>query len=125
MSVRIEDGKEAQTEYKVLERFRGFTYVACMPRTGRTHQIRVHMAAIGHPCVGDALYSRRGAVYLSELMGRADRPNDEEPLMARQALHAYKLNIEYPGRHERIEFVAPLAPDMERLLELLRKYRKK
>jgi 23S rRNA pseudouridine1911/1915/1917 synthase len=124
MAVRIEGGREATTEYQVMERFRGYTYVLCKPKTGRTHQIRVHLAAVGHPVAADNLYSKRGPVYLSDLMGEAEHASDETPVIARQALHAYRLNIEYPGKGERIEFTAPLPEDMTRFLEILRKYRK-
>ena len=123
MAVRVDGGRDAQTEYQVLERFRGYTYLRAMPRTGRTHQIRVHLAAIGHPCAADELYSKHGPVFMSDLQGRPEHPSDEEPIIARQALHAYKLDIEYPGKKERIEFVAPLPGDMERLLDALRKFR--
>lgn len=123
MAVRMEDGREAQTSYKVLERFRGYTFISAMPRTGRTHQIRVHLEALGHPVAADEFYSKSGLVYLSELKGRHSHPSDEAPLMARQALHAHRLNIEYPGKGERIEFIAPLPEDMETFLAALRKYR--
>jgi len=125
MAVRIDIGREATTQYQVLERFQGYTYVACRPKTGRTHQIRVHLAAIGHPVAADKLYSKKGPVYLSELRGEPQHASDEEPIIARQALHAYRLNIEYPGRKERIEFKAPLPADMERLLGELRAHRGK
>ncbi len=123
IAVRIEGGRDSVTEYKVLERFRGYTFVSCLPKTGRTHQIRVHLASIGHPCAADELYSKAGPVYLSELRGERGHASDEEPVLARQALHAHRLNIEYPGRHERIEFEAPLPPDMANLLGLLRTWR--
>lgn len=125
MAVRMETGREAQTAYKVLERFRGYTFVSAAPRTGRTHQIRVHLGALGHPVAADELYSNKGRVYLSELTGHQAHPSDEQPLMARQALHAHRLSIEYPGRHEPVEFVAELPEDMLGFLEVLRKRRPK
>lgn len=124
MAVRIEGGRDAQTGYSVLERFRGYTFVSLAPRTGRTHQIRVHMASIGHAVAADEFYAKGGPVYLSDLMGKQQREVDEEPILARQALHAHRLNIEYPGKKERIEFVAPLPDDMTRFLEELRKHRR-
>ena len=123
-AVRMADGREAQTEYEVLERFRGYTYVAARPRTGRTHQIRVHLLASGHPVAADKLYSKTGAVYLSDLKGGGqEHASDEEPLLARQALHAHRLDIEYPGKKERITFEAPLPADMKNFLEALRRLR--
>ncbi|MHC4712112.1 MAG: RluA family pseudouridine synthase [Planctomycetota bacterium] len=123
MAVRIDIGREAQTYYKVLERFRGYTFVSAMPKTGRTHQIRVHLAASGHPVAADELYSKSGPVYLSQLEDLAERPSDEPPLMGRQALHARRLNVEYPGKKERIEFEAPLPGDMEAFMAALRRLR--
>jgi 23S rRNA pseudouridine1911/1915/1917 synthase len=125
MAVRMEGGRDAQTEYRVIDRFRGYTYLRALPKTGRTHQIRVHLAAIGHPCVADALYSKYGPLYLSQLKGLSERPTDEPPLIARQALHAHKLDIEYPGTRERKVFTAPLPDDMSRLLDALQQYRPK
>ena len=124
MAIRMADGREAQTAYKVLERFRGYTFVSAMPKTGRTHQIRVHLAALGHPVAADELYSKKGPVYLCDLEGGAQaHPVDQEPIMARQALHAWRLNVEYPGKRERIEFKAPLPRDMEGFIEALRRTR--
>jgi 23S rRNA pseudouridine1911/1915/1917 synthase len=122
MAVRM-DGREASTEYKVLERFRGYTYIAALPKTGRTHQIRVHLSAIGHPVAADEMYSKNGLVYLSELAGAEEHSSDEKPLMDRQALHAYRLNIEYPGKKKRIEFKAELHDDMNGFLSALRRLR--
>ncbi len=121
-AVRPYDGKPAQTVYHVKERFRGFTLVQCEPKTGRTHQIRLHMKAIGHPIVGDLLYGRRDACYLSDLLGETPR-EDEEPLLNRHALHAWRISFRHPATDEDVTFTAPLPEDMERLLHALREHR--
>ncbi len=118
--VKKGQGKEAVSAYRVLERFRGFTYVAVAPKTGRTHQIRVHLQAIGHPCVADSTYGKRDALFLRDLTGEAE---DKDPVLTRQALHAHRIRLEHPASGERVEFVAPLAEDMARTLELLRRHR--
>jgi len=118
MAVRRE-GKTAQTIYRVAERFQRFSVVRCMPKSGRTHQIRVHMQYIGHPIVADALYGHRDAVFLSDLTGGEHSP-DEPPLLERQALHARRLTVYHPGLRERITFEAPVPPDMMRLIDVLR-----
>ena len=98
------DGKHAVTEFRVLERFKNFTYVECQLQTGRTHQIRVHMAEIGHPVLGDEKYSARKNPF--EISG--------------QALHSHTLSLTHPTTHERMNFVAPLPDDMKKILEQLR-----
>jgi 23S rRNA pseudouridine1911/1915/1917 synthase len=105
MSTRAPRGRAATTRVRVLERFAGATLVEAAPRTGRTHQIRVHLAARGHPIVGDAVYGRRQAL---------------DALIGRQALHAASLEVTHPARAERLLLRAPLWPDMEALLERLR-----
>ncbi|MGD8623073.1 MAG: RluA family pseudouridine synthase [Anaerolineae bacterium] len=105
-------GREAVTEYHVLESFAhrlgpaagDYCLVEAQPHTGRTHQIRVHFASIGHPVVADAVYGRR----------RADLP------LARQFLHARRLGFQHPATGQRVEFEAPLAGDLEAVLALLR-----
>jgi 23S rRNA pseudouridine1911/1915/1917 synthase len=101
-------GKRAVTRYRVLEPFRSFTYLEATLETGRTHQIRVHMASLGHPVTGDDLYGRgmRCPVPLDGL-----------------ALHAADLAFVHPVTQERKEFSAPLPPRIERLLSLLRNTR--
>ena len=99
------DGKNAVTEFKVLERFKNFTYVECKLRTGRTHQIRVHMAAIGHPLLGDSKYTSRKNIF--DIQG--------------QALHSHTLDLIHPATGERMNFIAPLPEDMEKILDELRK----
>lgn len=115
-------GKAAVSTYEVIERFRGFTYLRVLPKTGRTHQIRVHVAAIGHPCVADSTYGKRDALFLRDLTGEEGVPG--EPLVCRQALHAHRIRIEHPATGEPAEYRAPLASDLEKTLEALRAYRK-
>lgn len=96
-------GKEAITEFKVLEKFDGFTYVEVKIKTGRTHQIRVHMAEIGYPIVGDEVYS-----------------NGKNPFGIRgQMLHAAKLGFIHPRTKEKVVFEAPLPEYFEKILEEL------
>ena len=108
--------RNAVTRFEVLERFRGAALVRVKPKTGRTHQIRVHLAAIGAPVLGDALYSGRSVIE-PKLFGG---PSDARPILARQALHAAALSINHPESGERLTFKAPLPSDMEMVLTLLR-----
>lgn len=112
-------GKEAATFYEVLERFANHALVRCKPRTGRTHQIRVHMAHIGHPIVADKLYSGRDRLTVGEVLG-GSAENAEDLLIDRQALHAFHLKLTHPLTGVPLEFQAPLPPDMERVLATLR-----
>lgn len=92
MSINHQNGREAVTHYTVLERFGDYTYIACQLETGRTHQIRVHMASIKHPLVGDYVYGPQKCPF--QLQG--------------QTLHAKILGIEHPSTGEYMEFDAPL-----------------
>jgi len=117
-------GKSAVSYYRVLERFRGWSFVEVMPKTGRTHQIRVHMASIGHPCVADSTYGKRDALFLRDL-GVGEDPlvqDPKEPVLMRQALHAHSIEFVHPATGETVRFEAPVAEDMERALRLLRRH---
>lgn len=99
------DGKSAVTEFRVLERFNRFTYVECKLQTGRTHQIRVHMTAIGHPLLGDTKYTARKNPF--DIRG--------------QALHSHTLTLLHPTTGKSMTFTAELPDDMTKILEVLRK----
>jgi len=115
-------GKPAQTIYRVQRRFRGFALLDVQLLTGRTHQIRVHLAHIGHPVVADSLYSNRAALYRSDLLGQPPAPG-EPPLIERQALHAHRIIITHPVDGRRLEFAAPPPADFAALLRALRELR--
>src|SRR5579875_84634 len=117
-----DDGKEAVSYYEVIERFRGFSYCRIQPRTGRTHQIRVHLASIGCPVLADKVYSGRDRLYLSDLVPGLDSEH-EELLLSRQALHAYRLRLRHPRRGTILDLEAPLPPEFQKTLAALRQYR--
>lgn len=121
MMVEGRRSRQARTIYRVAERYSRFTVVRCYPHSGRTHQIRVHLRYIGHPIVADSLYGHRKAIYLSDITG-AEHPPDEEPLLARQALHARRLTIRHPALEREMTFEAPVPPDMMRLIDALREH---
>ena len=108
--------RDAVTRYEVLERFGKAALLSVTPKTGRTHQIRVHLAAIGCPILADILYSGRGGVDRSFLRLRGD----PTPLLTRQALHATSLAIDHPLDGQRRRFEAPIPADILRLLAVLR-----
>ena len=114
MAIR-EDGRDAVTHYRVVQRFRGHTHVRLKLETGRTHQIRVHMAHIKYPLVGDKVYGGR------LLLPKGATPELIEMLRSfrRQALHAARLAFAHPITGERIETEAPLPEDMRALLDVL------
>lgn len=110
MAVVEHGGRDAVTCWTVLEEFsNNMTYIEVRPETGRTHQIRVHMAFLGHPVAGDGLYG--GKQLAAPLEGIT---------LNRQCLHAYSLSFHHPVTHEPMEFVSPVWPDMQAILENLR-----
>lgn len=116
-----ENSKDACTFYEVLRRFRGYSFVRVQLLTGRTHQIRVHLASVGCPVLADKIYSGRDAFRLSDLTPVA--PDQDEVLLPRQALHALRLRIMHPRRKEVIAVEAPLPPEFVKTLEALGRYR--
>jgi 23S rRNA pseudouridine1911/1915/1917 synthase len=117
-----EDSKDACTYYEVIERFRGFTLCRCQPKTGRTHQIRVHLASVGCPVLADKVYSGRDRLRLSDVAEGVGEDEDEV-LLPRQALHAHRLRFRHPRTGVVMEAEAPLPAEFVRTLEVLRKHR--
>jgi len=120
-----DQGKPCATEFQVAERFRGFTLLGVSPKTGRTHQIRVHLSAIGHALVVDPDYGGREAFYLSEIKRGYKHKTDEpdRPLISRLTLHAAEIRFTHPDSGSEMEVKAGLPKDMRALLHALRKYR--
>lgn len=108
MAINHKNGREAVTHYTIKERFGDYTLIECRLETGRTHQIRVHMASIGHPLLGDTVYG----------------PNKNPFHLQGQALHAYVLGFIHPRTNEYMEFQAELPDYFETLLNTLRKISK-
>lgn len=115
------DIKPACTFYEVIERYDGYTYVKAYPKTGRTHQIRVHLAHVGCPILADKAYSHREQFLLSQLLNKPLEA--DETLLTRQALHAHKLRFLHPITGQWIEAVAPLPEEMVATREKLQQHR--
>jgi len=111
--------RAATTMYEVIERMKGFALVEARPKTGRTHQIRVHLAHVGCPVACDRLYSGRARLSLNDL----NRDGDETVLMDRHALHAKKISFDHPDTGQRMELECDLPADMQRLLDAIRNRR--
>jgi 23S rRNA pseudouridine1911/1915/1917 synthase len=120
-AIRPGVGKESITFYETIESFRGFSLLKLAPKTGRTHQIRVHLLYIKHPIVADDMYGGK-LVYPWQL--KDEETAVEEPVVSRFALHASTLEFKHPTSDEMVKFEAPLPEDMQNLLDMLRKYRK-
>ncbi len=106
MSARVRQGREAATEFRVLSRFPGFTYLEVHPKTGRTHQIRAHLAAVGHPVVGDPAYG-------------APRRVEGMPPLDRYFLHAHRIGFRHPASGEWLTIESPLPAELQEWLRAL------
>jgi len=128
MCVVKKHGQASVTEFTVREKFPqpagrpAFAWVECRPLTGRTHQIRVHLAAEGTPVLNDPLYGDAAQLLLSDLKRGYKGRADERPLLARLALHATALTFTHPLTRERQTLAAPLPKDLEVALKYLRKF---
>ena len=118
-------GREARTEYRVVERFRGLAWLEVEPKTGRTHQVRLHLKGIGHPLAVDPLYGSARPLMLSDLKAgyREKQGGTERPLLTRTPLHASELRFRHPATGQETEFRSPLPEDLERVRKALLKHR--
>jgi 23S rRNA pseudouridine1911/1915/1917 synthase len=107
--------KPAVTRYRVVERWTGFALLHVFPKTGRTHQIRVHLAHAGHPVACDRLYANHASITQGQLSGT----DSEEVLLNRQALHAWKLSLTHPVTGAQLSLEAPVRADIQRLIDAL------
>ncbi len=122
--------RDAETMYEVVERFDGFTAVRLVPKTGRTHQIRVHLAHLRCPVLCDRLYGGHSQVTRGELMRRQARGLPPEAgsdcvVLNRQALHSRHLAFKHPITHARVVLDSPIPPDIQSVIDILREARKR
>jgi len=116
------DGKYSETAFKVLERFRDYSFLEVSPKTGRRHQIRLHLTSSGHPLAVDKEYTRTEALYLSELKTNYKSSGKEKPLIGRLSLHSASITFKEPETQKDLTVEAPLPDDFELTLKQLRKY---
>ncbi len=110
-------GKPSRTEYRVAQHLRGFTVVWLRPRTGRTHQLRVHLAWLGHPIVGDKIYGPNEQWYLKFIEDGVTEEMLTQLLLPRHALHAAAVTLTQPTTQQRCRWEASLPADMRRFIE--------
>jgi RluA family pseudouridine synthase len=123
MVVDKQKGKPSVTEYRVLERFSQFTFIQVHPLTGRTHQIRIHLKAIGHPLAIDSFYGKQTEIFLSDIKPKfKHKESGEKPLMSRLTLHASHLEFIHFRTQRPVDLEAPLPKDFSVLLKYLRKF---
>ena len=123
VKVSHRSGREAVTEYRVLERFHGYAFMELRPRTGRTHQIRAHLQSIGIPLLADRIYGDGAPFCLSHIKPGYKSAGEEKPLLERTALHAFAISFDHPETGERTNLSAEMPKDMSAVLKYLRKFR--
>lgn len=122
MRVARKGGRPSVTHVRVLERFRGYVWLECRPLTGRTHQIRVHLAASGLPILNDRFYGTEAQLLLSDLKRGYKGRDRERPLISRLALHASELTVVHPATREPVTLHSPLPNEFQVALKYLRRF---
>jgi 23S rRNA pseudouridine1911/1915/1917 synthase len=108
-----EGGLPSRTRVRVVQRLAGFTLVEAAPETGRQHQIRVHLAHVGHPIVGDKLYAHGPELFVAALRGPLTDEQRATLMLERHALHAHRITFEHPTLATECSLAAPLPPDLQ------------
>ncbi|MBI3832551.1 MAG: RluA family pseudouridine synthase [Planctomycetes bacterium] len=117
-------GKSCETVFSVLRRYKGYTVLKCEPKTGRMHQIRVHLSSEGFPLAYDQVYGRRSPLRLREFdLRTCEKESGETIVLNRLPLHAWKLKFTHPLTGEKMEIEAPVPRDLKEFLQVLKKYR--
>jgi 23S rRNA pseudouridine1911/1915/1917 synthase len=116
----VQDGKTAVTEYTVLEKFAYLSLIRLRLQTGRTHQIRVHLAHVGHPVFGDPTYNGRRLLFGPGTPRQKAEVQKMLDILTRQALHARTIGFRHPTTGEEMAFESPLPEDMTAVLKMLR-----
>ena len=111
--------REATTWYEVIKRFRKATYIRLLPKTGRTHQLRVHMSHLGHPILADSLYRGQSQATMADLHPNSIADTESRILIQRQALHAMRITFRHPHSGKEMTIEAPLPADMQATLDYL------
>jgi 23S rRNA pseudouridine1911/1915/1917 synthase len=128
MMITARGGKASLTFYRVLERFRNFTLLEALIKTGRTHQVRVHLQSQGYPLAIDSVYGPRPELKGSEIKGQKYKLgkyvgiDEERPIMVRTSLHAHRLRLDHPVTGERMEWKTELPKDFQAVLSQMRKW---
>jgi 23S rRNA pseudouridine1911/1915/1917 synthase len=126
MIITARGGKPSLTFYRVKERFKHFTLLEALIKTGRTHQVRVHLLSTGYPLAIDAVYGPRPELMVSVIKGQKFKLGkyieEERPIMSRTSLHAFRLRIDHPATNERLEWQTELPKDFNAVLSQLRKW---
>jgi len=124
MLAKKKQGKPSETQIRVLTRWRGYAWLEVFPITGRTHQIRVHLKAIGCPVIGDPFYGDGRGLFLSDIKRayKYKEEEDERPLIGRLALHAESIEVRHPGSKELISIHSPIPKTFEVGIKYLKKF---
>jgi 23S rRNA pseudouridine955/2504/2580 synthase/23S rRNA pseudouridine1911/1915/1917 synthase len=122
MVVDRKNGKHSITHFESVKKFKNYTLVNAFPKTGRTHQIRVHFKSIGHPLAIDKLYGTKEKFFLSDIKTKFTKSNEEKALMDRLTLHASSIEFTHPNTFTRMKIEAPYHKDFKALIKNLEKY---